>query len=261
MTTATGVEERTVELATGPVRLVTGGSGPPLLVLHHDFEAPGWGDFHEELAGAFTVFAPEMPGFGQSARLEWARHPRDFAGVMLALVRRLGLEDYTLAGLGFGGWVAAEMAAFAPCGMRQLVLVGAAGIKPDTSDILDQILMDHREYVRAGFADASRYEQLFGGRSPEQKTRWEAARETVARVSWRPYMYSYELPELLREMPVPTTLAWGTRDGVVPPRCASLYAAVLPNARIELLDGAGHFLDLERPAELAAIITKAAARG
>jgi pimeloyl-ACP methyl ester carboxylesterase len=261
MAAVSGVDVRTVELATGPVRVFAAGAGPALLLLHHDFEAPGWGAFHEELQRRFTLYAPEMPGFGESARLDWARHPRDVAAVLLALARRLGLSDYVLAGLGFGGWVAAEMAAFAPTGIRHLVLVGAAGMKPDTSDILDQILMDHRDYVRAGFADPANFDRLYGPqRGPEQKARWEAARETIARITWKPYMYSYELPEILREMPVPTTVVWGTHDAVVPVRCASLYASTIPNAHVRLIEGGGHFLDLEQPAELAAIIAASAGK-
>ncbi|MBI2765655.1 MAG: alpha/beta hydrolase [Chloroflexi bacterium] len=255
MAVATEAEQQVIDLATGPVRVFRGGAGAQVLVLHHDFEATGWGAFHEQLARSFSVITSEMPGYGESARLDWARHPRDLAGVLLALVRRLGLREYSLVGLGFGGWVAAEMAAFAPADMARLVLVGAAGIKPESSDILDQVMMDHREYVRSGFAEAAAFEALFGERTPaEQKTRWEAARETIARISWKPYMYSYELPELLREMPVPTTVIWGTEDRVVPPECATRYANLIPNAAIRLVAGGGHWLDLERPAELAGII-------
>ncbi|OAI40720.1 hypothetical protein AYO38_05265 [bacterium SCGC AG-212-C10] len=251
-------ERTTVELAFGPISVATGGAGRPLLLLHHDYDVSGWGDLHETLATKFRVVAPDMPGWGESPRMDWARHPRDLAGAILALVRKLDLHDYVLAGLGFGGWVAAEMAAFAPRYIDHLTLIGAAGMKPDTSDVLDQILMAHADYVRAGFADEANFDRLFGDRMGEMRPRWEATRETVARVSWKPYMYSYELPELLREAHVPTTLIWGTADRVIPPRCASLYASVLPNATVRLIQGGGHFLDLEHPAELAAIIAETA---
>ena len=251
------VEESLVQLPTGAVRLVSGGSGPPLVLLHHDFEPTTWGEFHDQLAADFRVIAPDMPGWGGSARLDWARHPRDLAAVLLGLGRALNIRPYALVGLGFGGWVAAEMASFAPGDIRNLALVGAAGMKPDTSHVLDQVMMDHRDYVRAGFADAETFTRMYGEKiSPEQRARWEASREIIARICWKPYMYSYELPEMLRAMQVRTALVWGTADAVVPPRCATLYAEVLPNARIELVTGGGHFLELERPAELAAIIAR-----
>jgi pimeloyl-ACP methyl ester carboxylesterase len=251
-------EETTVELPTGAIRLLSGGSGPPLMLLHHDIDGAVWGEFHDRLAETFRVLAPDMPGWGRSTRLEWARHPRDLAAVMLALGRMLAVRPYVLVGLGFGGWVAAEMASFAPDDLRRLVLVGAAGMKPDTTDILDQVMMDYRDYVGAGFAEPSAFVQTYGEKiSPEQRARWETSREVIARISWKPYMYSYELPETLKAMQTPATIIWGTRDGVVPARCAALYAEVLPNAATELVTGGGHFLDLEHPAQLASMIANA----
>ncbi|MFN0147809.1 MAG: alpha/beta fold hydrolase [Dehalococcoidia bacterium] len=252
------VDESTVELPTGAIRLLSGGSGPPLVLLHSDVEGARWGEFHDQLAGTFRVFAPDMPGWGGSARLEWARHPRDLAAVMLALGRTLAQRPYVLAGLGFGGWVAAEMASFAPDDLRRLVLVGAAGLKPDTSHVLDQVMMDYRDYVGAGFADPATFTRIYGEAiSAEQRARWEISREVVARISWKPYMYSYELPETLRAMSAPATIIWGTKDAVVPVRCAALYAEAIPGADIELVAGGGHLLDLEEPVRLAALIAAA----
>jgi pimeloyl-ACP methyl ester carboxylesterase len=251
-------DEMTVELPTGPIRLLAGGEGPPLMLLHHDIEGAAWQPFHDDLASHFSVIAPDMPGWGGSARLEWARHPRDLAAVLLALGRKLGVRPYTLVGLGFGGWVAAEMASFAPGDLKRLVLVGAAGLKPEKSHILDQVMMDHADYVRAGFADPATFTRIYGEKvTAEQRAGWELGRELIARVSWKPYMYSYELPETLRSMTTPATIIWGGRDAVVPPECAARYAAALPNAASQLIANGGHFLDLEHPAELAAIIASA----
>ena len=250
-------EERIVELPTGAIRLLMGGSGPPLVLLHHDIEGASWGELHDCLAREFTLFAPDMPGWGGSERLEWARHPRDLASVMLALGRKLGFGPCVLAGLGFGGWVAAEMAAFAPNELRGLVLIGAAGMKPDTEHVLDQVMMDHRDYVSAGFSEQATFVKTYGEKiSPEQRARWEASREVIARISWKPYMYSYELPETLKNVSTPTRIVWGELDRVVPIRCAVLYNEVLPHAQIEIVPGGGHFLDLEHPERVASMIVQ-----
>ena len=62
----------------------------------------------------------------------------------------------SVVGLGFGGWIAAEMATLAPRAFRRLVLVGAMGIKPERGEIADQALVSYIDYVRLGFADAAR---------------------------------------------------------------------------------------------------------
>ncbi len=256
MTTAsTSVRANVMQLATGDVSYTEGGSGPDLLLLHHDIGSTGWGDFHEELARHFRVMAVDLPGYGASARLEWARHPRDVAAVVLAFARRLGLRETTLAGLGFGGWVACEMAAFAANDFRRLALVAPAGLKPERTYILDQVMMSYPDYVAAGFSDAATAERFFPAeRRSDFRDRFDQNREVIARIAWKPYMYSYELEETLREMHVPTLVAWGTADRVIPIECADRFAAILPDCTLRFIEGGGHFLDLEQPAAVAALI-------
>ena len=173
-----------IELASGAVHVQTGGSGPGLLLLHHDVGPMGWGAFHEELAQRFTVFAPDMPGFGDSPRAEWARHPRDLAAMMLALARRAGLNHYTLVGLGFGGWVAAEMASFAAPELGALVLSAPAGIRPDHAFILDQVMEEPIAYLRAGFSSSEAFEAHFPDAS-DKALRATLERPRVRRSWWR----------------------------------------------------------------------------
>lgn len=244
-----------VELASGPVQVQTGGSGPPLLLLHHDVGPMGWGAFQETLAQHFTVFAPDMPGFGDSPRADWVRHPRDLAAIMLALARKAGLKDYTLVGLGFGGWVAAEMAAFAGPDLAAMVLSAPAGMRPDATFILDQIMEEPVAYLRAGFSGSDVFDTHFPDpKDKELRGRLERSRETIARVSWKPYMYSYELPETLKETHVPVTIVWGEKDAVIPPECADLFARALPHCEVRRLPVEGHFLELEHPALLASVV-------
>ena len=84
-------------------------------------------------------------------------------------------------------------------------------------------------------------------------------RETTFRIAWRPYMYNPSLPHLLGAVRTPTLLVWGREDRVVPLECGEPYAKALPAARLSVLDGVGHFVDLERPAELARAIVDFAA--
>lgn len=250
-----------LNLVHGPLSIETAGSGPPLVLLHQDIGPFGWTAFHETLAQRFTVYAPDMPGFGESPRAEWARHPRDFAAILLNGMRHLGLGPYTLVGCGFGGWVASEMAAFAHPEMSSLVLVAPAGVKPEGSFILDQILEDPTEYLRAGFSNPECLDEYFPDlRDKALRARLDAARENIARVSWKPYMYSYELPDMLRgAVELPVTVVWGDADRVIPVTTAQQYRAILPQCSVRLIAGAGHFLELEHPAELAGMIQPPAA--
>jgi pimeloyl-ACP methyl ester carboxylesterase len=179
---------------------------------------------------------PDLPGFGKSTRPDWARDVRDLAVVMAQFLDTLGLADVTLAGCGFGGWVAAELATVSQRQLRRLVLVGAAGIQPRQGVIVDQLVIDYVEY---------------GGR------------EMTMRVTFKPWMFRRALPHLLRGVQTPALVVWGSEDRIVPPDCGEQYAAALPHAELLVLEGAGHFLDFEQPEWLADAIAgvSVAARG
>jgi len=177
---------------------------------------------------------------------------RDIAAVYRAMLGGLGVSDAALVGLGFGGWIAAEMATFAPVDTKALVLVGAMGIKPPSGEILDQALISYIEYVQAGFHDVANYARAFGERpSSEQLVMWDICREMSFRVAWRPYMYNDTLPNLLTGVRTRALVVWGDDDKVVPVSAGEAYAKQLQGARMQTIADAGHLIELEQPAALA----------
>jgi pimeloyl-ACP methyl ester carboxylesterase len=248
-------EQHQTQVAGLNLYALRAGRGPAVVLLHHSFGNPGWTALHAELAIDRAVYAPDLPGFGRSQRPDWARHPRDLALLTGAWLARLGADRVHLVGMGFGGWVAAELATMRPERLASLALVGAAGLLPREGRILDQILMSHSEYVRAAFSRPEAYEAVYGATlDVALLEQWDINREMTTRVAWKPYMYSRQLPPLLSEVQLPALIVWGERDQVVPPCCAEQYARALPHARLEIMPGAGHALDLEQPAALAKLI-------
>jgi len=163
----------------------------------------------------------------------------------------------TLIGLGFGGWIAAEMATMAPRAFRRLVLVGAMGLKPERGEIADQALLSYIDYVRRGFADQGAFDRIFGAEPPtSQLEQWDLNREMTFRIAWKPYMYNPTLPHLLGGVATPALVVWGRDDRIVPLECGERYAKALADARLEIVEGAGHFVDMEKPDELARLVTR-----
>ena len=256
-TTTSTCTDQVVEVAGTRLHLSRGGSGEPLLVLHHDIGSPGWLPLYEQLARHFEVVVPSHPGYDRSERPEWMRSVRDVAVVYQWLLSDLGLTDVTLVGLGFGGWIAAEMATMAPRSFKRLVLVGAMGIKPDDGEILDQALLNYIDYARAGFHDQQAFDAVFGSEpSTDQLETWDRNREMSFRIAWKPYMYSQTLPHLLGGVRAPALVVWGAEDRIVPLGCGERYARSIPGARLEIVEGAGHCVALERPADLARLIER-----
>lgn len=247
--------ESTIEVAGLGVRYLQGGDGPNVVVLHHSSGSLGWIPFYEALSRNFTVTVPDLPGYGQSERPAWAREPRDIAILVDRFLAKVAPEDVVLVGLGFGGFIAAELASMHQERLASLVLVGAAGLQPDEGEILDQMLIDYAEYMSAGFRDEERYREMFGEEvAKEVRELWDFSREMTARLSWKPYMFNRRLPQVLGEVGTPTLVVYGGEERVIPLACARQYADVLPNATLEIVEGAGHYLDYEEPEALATLI-------
>lgn len=249
-----------VKLSGSTLRVRKAGAGAPLLLLHHDIGSLDRLPFYDALAQRFTVYLPSHPGYDGSERPTWMRSVRDVAVTYQALVASLELGPVVLVGLGFGGWIAAEMATMAPQAFRRLVLVGAMGVKPAQGEILDQALVSYIAYVRAGFEDQGAFDRLYGADpSTPQLEQWDLNREMTFRIAWKPYMYNPTLPQLLGGVRTRALIVWGRGDKVVPLECGEAYARALPGSRLSVVEKAGHFVDMEQPEALAKLISEFAA--
>jgi pimeloyl-ACP methyl ester carboxylesterase len=119
------VGERHDEVAGCAIRSLTGGDGPPVVVLHHSFGNPGWLPFHRELSERCTVLAPGLRRVGAAGL---GAPPRDLALLMAWWIREQEFDEVTLVGCGFKGWVAAELSTMSLELLAGLVLVAPAGL-------------------------------------------------------------------------------------------------------------------------------------
>lgn len=243
--------EESVTVAGTNVHLYRGGEGPPLVLLHGGDGNPGWLLHHQALAQHFTVYAPSHPGFGVTPRLEWIATVADLAVFYAWLLDALQLERVHLVGHSVGGWVAADLATMCPQVVNRLVLVDAAGIKPQHRDILDIFLMTPQQVRDAAFYDTKQvpeWQQLYE-RPPtaEDTERSEDALEMLVRLCWKPFMHEQRLPYLLPRITQPTLIVWGREDAIMPLECGELYRQGIANARLAVLDACGHCPHLERP--------------
>ena len=256
-----GVDDYLVDVGGLSLRCMRKGSGPSLLYLHDSLGNIGWLPLLDDLASSFDVVVPDLPGFGASQCPTWARCTRDIAILEAQFLARLDLDDVTLVGIGFGGWIAAEIAAMNSRLLERLVLIGAAGIKPRSGEIADQMLRGALRYGLGGFRDAASFRRVFGiveedvDDVPDALYQlWDLSTEMTARVCWKPWMFSLELPHLLAGVSVPTAVVWGEDDQLFPIDIGHQYVECLPDARLYLVEDAGHWVDLEQPEALAKII-------
>ena len=243
--------EEIVEAAGGQLRVLKGGSGSPLIILHDELGHPGWLPFHEALAQNHTLYLPCHPGFGHTDRIDWVMTMRDFAGWYLEALDDLNWGSLPILGYGLGGWLAAEMAVMCPQQFSKLIVAGAPGIKPPEGEIFDMFMVVARDYIAKSFYDGDRsapFQAIFGAdATPAQLEQWEYAREEASRLTWRPYMHYPGLAPLLHRLKrLPTLVIWGREDAIVPLSAGQAYHQAIPGSQWVVLDQCGHHPAIEQ---------------
>jgi pimeloyl-ACP methyl ester carboxylesterase len=233
------------------VELAEAGGGAPLLMLHSG-TSPIWpsSDYLDELARSYRVIAPWHPGFGQSELPRAFTNVSDLAYVYLDLMDRLDLRDVTLVGASFGGWIAAEVAVRSTARLSALVLSAPLGIKVsdrNTRDIVDFYAVPHAEWPDLTFADAEKWRPDYT-RLPEPLLLEIArGRESMAFFGWSPFMHNPRLRDWLHRIDVPTHILWGKQDRLIGRAYCEAFAREVPDAKLSVIDGAGHYPHIEKP--------------
>jgi haloacetate dehalogenase len=123
-----------VEVDDARPRVRHGGDGPPLLLLHgHPRTHVTWHRVAPLLASRFTLVCPDLRGYGGSSKPPTTPDhapysKRAMAGDMLALMRTLGHERFTVAGHDRGAYVAFRLAMDEPAAVERLVVMDAIPI-------------------------------------------------------------------------------------------------------------------------------------
>ena len=242
-------------------RVQVRGEGPPLLLIGGLWsQVPMWDDVLPFLHG-FRTIAFDPPGIGSTALPQRPYSVRSLARFASKVLDAVGVERAHIMGVSLGGVVAQELARSFPDRVDRLVLVstgpGNIGV-PGRPDILAQFARPK------AYADLGALEQqagrVFGGRLRQQP-------ELVHEMDLRPpahlkaWMFRLagtagwsSLPWLHR-LRIQTLVVHGDDDPVVPLANARVIACLVPNARLEVVNGGGHLLLLDSASDVLPVIT------
>ncbi len=256
---------RTVRIHGHDVSYRMAGEGPTVLLIHGIAgSSTTWRAVMPALAEHYTVIAPDLLGHGQSAKPRGDYSLGAYASGIRDLLTVLEKERVTLVGHSLGGGVAMQFAYQFPEWAERLVLVASGGLGKEVSPLLKAVTLPGAEYVLP----------LLLHPRIREAAEWPG---TVAkRVGWHPGVNLTEVwrsyttltdrhaqmafvntvrsvidvagqrvsahDRLYLASAVPTLIVWGDHDRIIPVAHAYRAAEAIPGARLEILEGAGHFL-------------------
>jgi 2-succinyl-6-hydroxy-2,4-cyclohexadiene-1-carboxylate synthase len=232
------------------------------LVLLHGFTQTGrsWQPVLHALAARYRAVAPDLPGHGDFAE----RRPASFAGCD-AYLRTLAGERVTLVGYSMGGRIALHAALPLAARIERLVLIGTSPGLADAAECAaraaaDAALADRIEAIGLqAFVREWSAQPLFAGMPrgiaevAESDRMRNTARGLAAALRGLGAGVMPSLWERLAELPMPVELVVGERDEKFRAIAERMQAA-LPRARLHVVRGAGHAVQLEAPAAVVELL-------
>lgn len=243
--------------------------GTEAVVFVHGNPGPkeDWTDLLGRVGGFARALAPDMPGYGG------AEKPPDFdytvagyAEHLGGLLDQLGVERAHLVAHDFGGPWALAWAVAHPDRFASATLINTG------------VLIDYEWHRLAKIwrtpivgelfqATATRpaFRLLVGRENPrlpraaldriyDSSRSWATKRAVLKLYRATPAKLAGALMEALRELDRPALVVWGAEDAYLPREQAERQRRSFPSARIEVLEGYGHWVFLEDPERVASLV-------
>ena len=244
-------EQIEVTLASGQIARVTcAGEGQPVVFLHGRLGCR-WDAYLDGLAQNYRVYAPLHPGVADEDELAAFDSISDLVMYYDDLFAALQLETPTLIGHSFGGMVAAEYAAWFSDKIARLVLIDSLGLWRDDEPVADIDATPTADVPGVMFSDPGNDNAAPYIALPEDPMEQAGVMlERVAVIAATNH-FIWPIPDRnlrrrLYRISVPALVLWGSADGYVPVSYAGELAEGLSDATLQVLDGAGHFAQLEQ---------------
>ncbi len=256
------------------VRFAETGQGPPLLLVHGILvDHREWSQLVPLLATRFRCIAPDLPGFGASDKPAPDTFPytrEAFASALLGVLDHIGIERAHVCGHSMGGAIALTFAADFPERLERLTVLDAA-CYPMPLPLKGRLplmpfigpLVFKKLYRRPVFRDYFRKE-VYNGRPPRHPELIDAwydvfdtpeGREAGYASLRRAVADTSSLEPKIPRIEAPSLVVWGAEDRLVPVGLGHRLVKELREARLELIEGAGHAPNEEAPERISELLT------
>jgi len=232
-----------------------GGDGVPIVFLHGvGSDKSVWRPQLAHFGTGRRAIAFDYPGYGDSDPAPAGTTRDDYAEAIHSAMHALDVERAHVCGLSLGGVVAVALCHAVPNHCASLILADTFAVHPDGHTIYDRSLAatDLRAMAEA------RVDVLLA--QPADPVVRSEVVETMARIDPAAYRIGAEAVWLADQrdraaaIRVPTLVICGTEDKVTPPALSRELVQIIPGARYEPIEGAGHLGNIERPDAFNALV-------
>lgn len=246
------------------VSYLKAGSGPALVIIH------GLGGHKEDFAAVikmlsahYSVYAPDMLGFGGSSRTAPSIGPNAQAAMVKGLLDHENVKSAYIAGNSAGGWAAATFAQNYPTMVKKLALIDPAGLKvtlsgPPPVNFAPNSVGEMHALIAVTIASPFAQTPEFAEKALAGfKASGEAASLGKLFADFQaPGNTDKVLDAILPNVKAPTLVVWGAKDGLFPVALADIVVAQVPTAKKVVIADASHFSQIDDPAALAKALSE-----
>jgi 3-oxoadipate enol-lactonase len=244
----------------------TASARAPVVLLHgFPLDRTVWSQQACGLAGEFSVIAPDLRGFGDSATRPGPTTMDAYAQDVADLVEHLGVRSAVVGGVSMGGYAAFAFLRRFPNRVRALILVDtrAGADSADARKARDEAIALVRTNGVTALADRMLPKLLTPRTLLSDAPLVERLRTMIASQPADGVVGALtamrDRPDstaMLATIAVPTLVVCGEEDALIPPTESRAIAAAIPGARLEIIRDAGHLPNFERPTEFNAVVTR-----
>ncbi len=212
------IESLEFQLGDHRAHYLRAGSGSPVVLLHGGAsDAFDWAETMVALSESYSLYAPDLIGYGLSDGNSNGYYLSDFVESTLAFIHELGLRSQVLVGHSLGGRISLEIALRHPEMVRKLVLIDTAGFSRLSPW---GILLCTSAWVMR---------KVLRRRQPFPRFLWKDGEDK-----------DWLCLEKLSCLRVPTLIVWNRYDPYYPLSGALKAKQRIPDAQLEVLPGYGH---------------------
>jgi pimeloyl-ACP methyl ester carboxylesterase len=235
------------------------GSGPAVLLLHgYPFNRSMWREQVNFLGAKYRVIAPDLRGHGETSATQESATMEEMAQDVAALLDELEIKRITLGGLSMGGYVALAFYRRFQFRVRALLLADTRA-QADTPEARLGREQQAEKILKEGMGsitDDFLKKVLTPATLSEKPETVERVREMIlatrtqgAAAALRGMASRRDQTDFLAEIIAPALIIVGSEDRLTPPADAELLHREIRGSRLEIIEGASHLSNLERPAE------------